>query len=534
MKHRRIISFLSAALLGFSAAAFPPDALKPVEIVAEAATITKTSGDWKYSYESGLSTITIVKYLGTSKTPEIPEIIGSRTVTKIADHAFMTDKSETRHKPMNITKVTIPGTVVEIGEFAFSGSSLTNIVIPDSVKKIRRGAFANCNSLKTAEIKGKATLYEKAFADCTALKEVTLNENCKAARCEINPNCTDIMVVAGREGGVFERCSALAKINGEVPWSKKSNGEPVFSSKAKIKKILTNVILPSDSDGIKFVKEYCTALCDYIVKTETKDWMGDAVKARQLHDWLVRHVKYEDEEGTETKHDVENHNYSGVFLSYGLNIRGDKTGENVGETVCEGYSKAYTMLLKAAGIESYVVAASPNSGSEGHAWNVVKISGKYYECDVTWDASTYWKKQETTHITHEPYGTLYLYFLISKEEMKKRHSSQYQPEVIWIFGNGKHPYYNFDEAAGKKALSKCTNTFTDSKMVGIKDNDWNFDGKVNDADKIVYSYLCLASGTTYIGTECTMYFLYNLLVTWKNQNLSPASWCESVRIALGL
>ena len=71
-------------------------------------------------------------------------------------------------------------------------------------------------------------------------------------------------------------------------------------------------------------------------------------------------------------------------------------------------------------------------------------------------------------------------------------------------------------------------------MIGIKDNDWNLDGKVNDADKIVYSYLCLASGTTYIGTECTMYFLYNLLVTWKNQNLSPASWCESLRIALGL
>ena len=49
MKHRRIISLLSAALLGFSAAAFPPDALKPVEIVAEAATTTKTEGDWSYS-----------------------------------------------------------------------------------------------------------------------------------------------------------------------------------------------------------------------------------------------------------------------------------------------------------------------------------------------------------------------------------------------------------------------------------------------------------------------------------------------------
>ena len=531
MKHRRIISLLSAALLGFSAAAFPPDALKPVEIVAEAATTTKTSGDWKYSYESGSSAATIVKYLGTSKTPEIPEKIGGKTVAKIGEYAFMIDVSETQHKGMNITKVTIPNTVTEIAEFAFSASSLTNLTLPSSVKTVRRRAFSNCSSLKSITVKGATTFYEQAFYKCTTLKEATLNANCK-----VKIEYTGATTGNGRGMGIFFGCSSLTRINGYSIWGKKANGEPYLSSDPTIRKILFDTLPVTNSDNYQFVKDYCTALCDYIVKTETKDWMGDAVKARQLHDWLVRHVKYEDENDNESRFDAENHNCSGAFLSYALGVRGTNSqGEPVGETVCEGFAKAYTMLLKAAGIESYAVNANAKDGGEGHAWNVVKINGKYYECDVTWDTSAYWnQKANPTYGTHDPYGTLYIHFLKSKAQMESLHSSKYKPETILTDGNGSHPYFNYDEAAGKKALSKCTNTFTDSSMVGIKDNDWNFDGKVNDADKIVYSYICYSQGTTYIPTSHTMYFLYNLLVTWKNQNLSPASWCESLRIALGL
>lgn len=49
------------------------------------------------------------------------------------------------------------------------------------------------------------------------------------------------------------------------------------------------------------------------------------------------------------------------------------------EAVCEGYAKAYKLLLNAMGIECDVVINAE------HAWNVVKLEGKWYLVDVTND-----------------------------------------------------------------------------------------------------------------------------------------------------
>ena len=47
----------------------------------------------------------------------------------------------------------------------------------------------------------------------------------------------------------------------------------------------------------------------------------------------------------------DNQDYCSFFVSYGV----DEIDYEVGETVCAGIAKAFTMLLKAAGIESYVM-----------------------------------------------------------------------------------------------------------------------------------------------------------------------------------
>lgn len=49
------------------------------------------------------------------------------------------------------------------------------------------------------------------------------------------------------------------------------------------------------------------------------------------------------------------------------------------EAVCEGYAKAYKLLLNAMGIECDVVINAE------HAWNVVQLEGKWYLVDVTND-----------------------------------------------------------------------------------------------------------------------------------------------------
>ncbi|MBR6381510.1 MAG: DUF4214 domain-containing protein [Lachnospiraceae bacterium] len=51
-------------------------------------------------------------------------------------------------------------------------------------------------------------------------------------------------------------------------------------------------------------------------------------------------------------------------------------------TVCAGYSKAFTLLMNAVGVE-----AAPNT-SDAHAWNIIKLHGYWYEVDATWGDNT--------------------------------------------------------------------------------------------------------------------------------------------------
>ena len=78
--------------------------------------------------------------------------------------------------------------------------------------------------------------------------------------------------------------------------------------------------------------------------------------AVNLHDWLVTHVYYD-----------LTYSYYGadmILRGYG---------------VCDGYSKAFLMMCKQAGISVYRVT------NANHAWNVLKLDGEWYFIDCTWD-----------------------------------------------------------------------------------------------------------------------------------------------------
>ena len=76
------------------------------------------------------------------------------------------------------------------------------------------------------------------------------------------------------------------------------------------------------------------------------------------------------------------------------NLEYDHTGKyidaysalTVGKTVCGGYATLYSLMLAEAGIESKVVTGKNihNPDPLGHAWNLVKIDGKWYHADATW------------------------------------------------------------------------------------------------------------------------------------------------------
>lgn len=73
----------------------------------------------------------------------------------------------------NLTDITIPNTVTDIGVGAFRYSALTSIIIPNGVTKIWAHAFYHCTSLKSVTLSNSITQIQRdAFWDCTALTTV--------------------------------------------------------------------------------------------------------------------------------------------------------------------------------------------------------------------------------------------------------------------------------------------------------------------------------------------------------------------------
>ncbi|MBQ3940594.1 MAG: leucine-rich repeat domain-containing protein, partial [Oscillospiraceae bacterium] len=236
MKKHRLITVLAAALVGVSAAAFPPAAPEAAgSIVAEAASgDTFNYGNFEFTHGPGSNEATLTNYLGSSTTPSIPSQVydwsGRRlTVKKIGEYAFIPMINGTR-TPRNITAITIPSAVTEIGNNAFSRTPLVNITIPSSVGTIGTRAFSECTSLEYVRIEGSARIGANAFLNCTALHHVILD-----------PDCFPVINPSGNFVTVFQNCTSLQMINDTYAYSKISvNGaqKPVLSQDEETRNLI--------------------------------------------------------------------------------------------------------------------------------------------------------------------------------------------------------------------------------------------------------------------------------------------------------
>lgn len=92
--------------------------------------------------------------------------------------------------------------------------------------------------------------------------------------------------------------------------------------------------------------------------------------AMAYHDMIISDVDYAYKSDGKTPEDsIWAHSVVGVFEKKGV--------------VCEGYTKAFQMLLNASGVENVFVRGH---AGERHAWNLVKLDdGKWYWFDLTWN-----------------------------------------------------------------------------------------------------------------------------------------------------
>ncbi len=491
MKHRKLLSILSAALLGLSAAVFPPDALEPVELVAKADQYTTKA---QYKTPEGLlmnksgSTLYIVGYTGSDMNVKVPSKYEGMKVTAIAARGLEGIKLKT---------IDLPDTIESIGKYAFRNcTELTKIVIPEKVTLLEAQTFYNCKKMKSAEIKGEAEIQEKVFMNCKALKEV-----------QINPKCKRGVSAAGKKAGLeksrdtFTNCVNLEKVNGVKMLGHLNGVEPILNGNAQVKKVVGKFMIRSESVG--FVMDYIHELWDYIPQYKLLRFGSQAVRARQIHDWLVDNCKYMTEgtkygEVKDAKHNIEFHSVTGLFLSYGL--------EGVGETVCDGYAAAFQMLAKYAHIESYMLI----NDEEDHAWNLAKLDGNWYHLDCTWDDQIIEKKGESYR---------YRFFMKTTAQMERLDDKYLTQKVHRTDLTTTEE--EFDQ--GVAGLELANVPYTDTNHDGIRDGDWNFDGKKNSEDTKTYKILCKALDVTSVPESDLKNFLL-CLTGWR---WSVADFCKA-------
>ena len=201
------------------------------------------------------------------------EIVVPEGVEIIAKRAFAGD--------VDITDITLPSTLKELGEEAFEGcSGLTKIEIPEGIEVIPKRAFANCESLesiclpKTLKEVGKGafescywlsnivipegvkSIPQRAFADSgltTISMPSTLKEVGKDAFCY--SEVTNVIIPDSVEviaSGAFAKCSDLAEV--KLPSSLKSLGVRAFNSCS----MLSSIDIP---EGVKTIPEECFSRC---------------------------------------------------------------------------------------------------------------------------------------------------------------------------------------------------------------------------------------------------------------------------------
>jgi len=166
-------------------------------------------------------------------------------------------------------------------------------------------------------------------------------------------------------------------------------------------KIITKVYLYynyTKSEILNMNTQYESAITSAL--SYVKSEMSDAEKVTAIHDFLVLNAKY----------DYENFLNDSIprlsYTSYGILVSG------IG--VCNGYALAFKDLMTRLNIEVLLVSSS----SMNHAWNMVKLDGKWYHVDVTWDDPIYssdngWENNDYDlegRVNHE-------YLLISDEKI---------------------------------------------------------------------------------------------------------------------
>ena len=140
----------------------------------------------------------------------------------------------------------------------------------------------------------------------------------------------------------------------QLPWYVRLDWSYWCGGRATVQYLAPRYLDPAVYDRSRYEKAAAEVLEETV-----HPGMSQMQIALSIHDYLAIHCAYDES--------LER------YTAYDALVRDS--------AVCQGYAEAYMDLLRRAGIECIVVS----SEEMNHAWNQVKLDGRWYNVDLTWN-----------------------------------------------------------------------------------------------------------------------------------------------------
>ncbi len=176
-------------------------------------------------------------------------------------------------------------------------------------------------------------------------------------------------------------------INSHPEFISLSGGYTYWTSGSSITKIAFTYLTNAKEEQ----QELDAALQEVKSKIDTSG-MSDEEIVLAYHEYLTSTVAYA----------YEDYFNGTIAANHGYDMYGALVKHSC---VCQGYAETMFYLLREAGLS----CAIASSGNINHAWNIVKIHGKWYHIDATWDDPVW----------DMPGRSYHDYFLVSFDTMNK-------------------------------------------------------------------------------------------------------------------
>ena len=196
--------------------------------------------------------------------------------------------------------------------------------------------------------------------------------------------------------------------------------------------------VPVSGSAAERLYNYARRTLRYIITDE----MDDVEKLHAIYDWIMwRNIyDYEVLSYTSLSAAVKYEAYYLESIFTDINHYG----------VCDAMSKAFALMCSIEGFECMRVTGTAGTGrdSGGHAWNKVKLYGKWYIVDCTWgDVSV---QLFTGGDARE--SASHMYFLVTDADVKSTH---FEDDFIDFpkTATTRYPWYDKDEEFGGKTVN---------------------------------------------------------------------------------